>query len=180
MGLHQNNDDFKYCKFCANDSTRRDNLKFSHWLFDKTTREITCPFLLNTICHICREYGHTTQKCQNQFRIQELHMATLTVDPQKSRIAQFEYEKELERRFVVDAYLNMNKHCAFCAGGNYHDDFYKTHNLSTCPRLACMTCTYCGCKGHTTKKCDVKATKALWDNADPSITEYILDFDAPQ
>lgn len=173
---------FKFCSFCKGDVSRRDNLRFSHWLFDKETKLLTCPFLQSTICHVCLDTGHTTSKCPNAMRLQEMHMAAMSVDPNSSHaiIARLEFEKEIERRMMVKAYLDMDKHCSFCANGDYRDEFYKTHTLNRCPRLACSTCAYCGDKGHTKSKCPVKANVELWKISDPGCTEFILDFDAEE
>lgn len=169
---------FMFCTFCANDTTRRDNLKFTHWLFDQKTRQPTCPFLMFTVCHICKEYGHNPSKCPNRMKLNDMHLATLTINTEKAKTAKFEYEKEVDRRLMIDAYINMPKHCTFCYNGNYGDDYYKTHFINTCPRLACMTCSYCASKGHTFKKCPIKLNEDLWKQSDPNDTRYILDFDA--
>lgn len=179
--MYSHDQNFQFCNFCKGDTMRKDNLRFSHWLFDKETKELTCPFLKSTICQVCLETGHTANKCANAMRVQELHMAAMMVDQSKdtpaARQARFAYEKEIDRRIMVQAYINMDKNCTFCAGGNYKDGFHKTHILSKCPRLACSMCTYCGSKGHTKTKCESRINDELWNTSDPNITEFIIDFD---
>lgn len=181
---HSNDPNFKFCSFCKGDTTRKDNLRFTHWLFDKQTKQCSCPFLMNAICQTCLETGHTSHKCPNYTKLQELQMNAMMIDSSfdesAARKAKFLYETEIERRLMVGAYLLMDKHCTFCANGNYRDDFYKTHTLNRCPRLACSTCSHCGAMGHTKSKCIVKGHQELWKAADPSITEYIIDFDAEE
>jgi len=180
---HTYDPNFKFCNFCKGDTTRKDNLRFTHWLFDKETKQCTCPFLLSTICPVCLEMGHTSNKCPNYTKLEELQMDAMQIgysDESVARKAKFLYEAEVERRIMVDAYLKMDKHCTFCANGNYRDGFYKTHTLNRCPRLACSTCTYCGAIGHTKSKCLVKGHEELWKAADPLITDYILDFAAEE
>ena len=173
---------FKFCTFCKGDVTRSDNLRFTHWLFDKDTKQLTCPFLLNTVCQICLQTGHTTKACKNAGYLEALQFEAMSLNAFTPRAAyvRMEFEREIERRIMVKAYLDMEKHCTFCSKGDFKDEFYKTHTLNRCPRLACSTCTYCGEKGHTKTKCPNKANDDLWNSSDPNITDYVLDFDAAE
>jgi hypothetical protein len=122
---------FKYCSFCKGDQNRKDNLCFSHWLKDPKTGRTTCPFLLSTVCGICFEYGHTTNRCTNRFKLQELQFAAMCLNGEdlNAKAALIEYEEEVMRRECVKLYLSLDKSCAFCA--NYKDNFFGnlTDNL---------------------------------------------------
>jgi hypothetical protein len=112
----------------------------------------------------------------NHTRDQELHMACLSMRGDNA-VARFDYEKEMDRQLMVLAYLNLEKSCKYCENGNFNDGFHRTHTLNRCPRLACMTCTYCKQTGHTKSKCVFKGNDDLWHKSDIAITEYIVDFD---
>lgn len=177
MQQHSQDPNFKFCTFCKGDSNRQDNLRFTHWLMDKETREITCPFLLRTICQVCYEYGHTSKNCKNHYKLDELQMDAMAMDDTtgKSKLAQIRLEDELFRRRLMQSVITEPKHCMFCASGKYKDNFYKTHYMHECPRLACMTCTYCNHMGHTVTKCP---DKKLDEMPPGSVAgQFVFDFD---
>lgn len=156
MNGHSQDPNFKFCTFCKGDTARRDNLRFTHWLVDKSTGKITCPFLLNTTCMVCLEKGHTSRNCRNQTKLDAMRMAAMSVGAESNahtKLARMDLEEEIGRRRWAMVSVNEPKHCNFCANGKYNDGFFKTHNLHECPRLACMTCSVCGVMGHTQSKC---------------------------
>lgn len=165
---------FRFCSFCKYDEHRKDSLRFSHWLRDPITKQITCPFLLSTICQICLEPGHTTKNCQNHYKLEEMQMSLMSMseDDLDAKLAMHKFETEIMRREHIKWYLKLEKNCGFCL--KYGDGFHKTHILACCPRLACMTCSYCKQVGHTVSKCYVKHNDEMIANDESD--EFILDF----
>ena len=194
----QNDPNFKFCSFCKGDTKRRDNLRFTHWLMDKDTKQVTCPFLLTTICQVCYDRGHTSRNCPNRFRIDEMRLEAMSMvcsgssdcsgadgssnenecmRAHQCKLAQMRLEDELMRQRFARTYLMEPKHCAFCANGRYGDDFHKTHNLDWCPRLMCMICKECGGQGHTHAKCPLKQAREQGLVNDRADGEFVMDFD---
>ena len=171
---------FKICNFCKNDHNRQDKLRFTHWLHDRETGEV-CPFLMTIICQICLERGHTTNRCPNQTKLDEMYMRALCLGESNSnnerlfmegKMARMEFEDELMRRNHMQWYQNLEKSCQFCV--KFGDEYHRTHILKNCPRLACMTCQHCGQKGHTRSKCEVLGwEETMRKPIDPA---YVLDF----
>lgn len=184
---HSPDPNFKYCSFCNNrDPT--DKVKFTHWVKDKDTQEVTCPFLKANLCYGCYEYGHTKGNCPNTMKVFNLEMmAALPFEPPADRdgMSVDDWEKEQQHfdniikhqeeliRRQAQRVFSRYRHCEYCEY-NYPDE-QDSHYKGVCPRLAMVKCPHCKESGHTVRFCPVKKQSEI-KREFPDESEWELDF----
>lgn len=161
------------CSFCARANNRRDDFGLTHRVKDRDGN-ITCPFLKINTCTRCYKQGHTAMHCQNPSVDQELlcdsmqQMQMCTAAPSRKQIEETD-EQTLQRKLqeteqeihlfrlrVLKSDFLTPKECSFCKNGKFEDEYYKTHFVTHCPRLACTRCPYCKQYGHTLRYCKLR------------------------
>lgn len=156
------------CTYCAKAKGRCDNLGQRHTV-------ATCPFLREHVCMRCYAKGHLAHACRSATKLLRLHLACSKLeDSATHKMAQMDYEVEHMRVTCMQQYLQERKRCSFCMH-RWSDGFFRTHNVHTCPRLACMVCAHCRCTGHMERYCP-KKTADGWNDASTT-SDYVIAFD---
>ncbi len=180
------------CSFCSKAQNRNDDFRFTHLLRDRQGNP-SCPFLKVFTCLRCYKKGHTSTHCTDPDTEPNLLAAELELLSTRDRCVDDEqalqrklYELDLEMRIMLFRFRKSDYHtpkeCTFCKNGNYRDSYYKTHTLSSCPRLACTRCPRCRNNGHTMRYCPLSAPSP---SDEPLVEEssllgtFILDFEDP-
>lgn len=182
------------CSFCAKAHHRRDDCRRTHLLRDRQGNP-SCPFLKVYTCTRCYRQGHAATHCTHPDTepnlLAEAFQLNLSLKPnpqddtllwqRKLRVMEHE-DRVMAFRFRKSDFYTP-KECSFCKNGKYPDEYFKTHHLANCPRLACIQCPICQEKGHTYRFCPQH--QALDSNSNNSTSidsqqQFIFDFDEEQ
>jgi hypothetical protein len=158
------------CSFCAKANNRRDDFGLTHRVKDECGN-VTCPFLKIVTCTRCYTKGHTPAFCPNppadqEFLIDDIMSISINQNKAQREETEEEFvqrrkdEEDRELRYfryrLAKAEFGAPRECSFCKNGKYQDDYFKTHNVDVCPRLACTRCPYCKKLGHTLRYCKLR------------------------
>lgn len=163
------------------------------YIFTHTAFE--CPFMKTNICTNCFQYGHTPKYCKQQkvfvsrpvlADVERYRSGEDAEDEMLKRVIQ--YEKVCEKLAILNG--NYTGACTFCRNSKQYNPcnrWMNNHTLTKCPRLALVVCRFCGCKGHTDRKCQKKQQQETACDSDEMMggvdgendqdAEMIVDFD---